>query len=158
MTRSQTTVRGKTIFLSSDGCILCDCPGDLAALHRYSGLSPKTLAEDFGDVPSGETTSTDQPNLHLTTPKTPTHVSQITSTPLTPTRHPATQSLNLQLALNEAEREALESALREAIDNNNRLMQENIELKQTVEALNCRIERIPDVAKAAIIEFLSMEI
>ncbi|KAF9516465.1 hypothetical protein BS47DRAFT_1360303 [Hydnum rufescens UP504] len=126
------------------------------------GLSPKTLAEDFGDVPmwSGNNRSIDQdqPNLHLTTPKTPTRVSQITSTPLTPTRHPATQSLNLQLALNEAEREASESALREAIDNNNRLMQENIELKQTVEALNRRIERIPDVAKAAIIEFLSMEI
>ncbi|KAF9511213.1 hypothetical protein BS47DRAFT_1364034 [Hydnum rufescens UP504] len=126
------------------------------------GLSPKTLAKDFGDVPmwSGNNRSInqDQPNLHLTTPKTLTCVSWITSMPLTPTCHPTTQSLNLQLALNEAEHEASESTLHEAIDNNNHLMQENIELKQTVEALNHWIEHIPDVAKAAIIKFLSMEI
>jgi hypothetical protein len=80
---------------------------------------------------------------------------------LTPTRHSTTQSLNvplnIQLALNEAKREASESALHEVIDNNNCLMQENLELKQTVEDLKHCIESIPDVAKAAIIEFLSME-
>ncbi|KAF9503613.1 hypothetical protein BS47DRAFT_1369408 [Hydnum rufescens UP504] len=122
------------------------------ALHQYSGFESQNPGQGFwgcskwGDnehckffCMCGQATIVlsirTNPIYILPHPKTPTHVSQITSTPLTPTHHPATQSLNLQLALNEAEREALESTL------------QNIELKQTVEALNCRIERIPDVAK-----------
>ncbi|KAF9515374.1 hypothetical protein BS47DRAFT_1361088 [Hydnum rufescens UP504] len=125
------------------------------------GLSPKTLAEDFGDVPSGETMSTvnfsvcvvGQQSFYRSGPTQFT--SYHTQDPDTCfPDYPSTFSLPLM----RLSARLSESALREAIDNNNRLMQENIELKQTVEALNCRIERIPDVAKAAIIEFLSMEI
>ena len=29
MTRTQAVMRGKTIFLSTDGHILCDCPGEI---------------------------------------------------------------------------------------------------------------------------------
>jgi hypothetical protein len=72
MTRSQTVMRGKTVFLSSDGHILCDCPGETPGVFSHAtkvvrkfinqhqqfiatlGLSPSILDEDSGVVPSGE--------------------------------------------------------------------------------------------------------
>jgi hypothetical protein len=57
----------------------------------------------------------------------------------------------------EAEREASESALREAVDNNDRLIQENLELQQVIEDLNRRIEGIPEAVKTAIAKFLAVE-
>jgi hypothetical protein len=78
--------------------------------------------------------------------------------PSTPTRHPNSQSsMTIQMAILEAERDASENAHLEAVEDNNRLTQENMRLRQAIEVLNCRIDGIPEIVRAAVETFLSAE-
>jgi len=80
----------------------------------------------------------------------------------TPNRRSNTQShdtspLTIQLAIVAAERDTSENGRLEALQENSRLIQENLELRQTLEDLNRRLDEIPEIVKAAVETFLSAE-